>query len=316
MYNILVTGVGSIIGYGIIDGLKKSSIPTTVFGTDIYEDGYGGVIADHFIKGVRADSDGYISFINNVINKHKIDLIIPGIEQDLYKLWENKDTVKTNIVFNNELCIRLSRNKFCTFEYLSDFDIDLIPTLHQTSYQHCAETLGLPFLIKPEFSYASKGIEPINNEREFDFYTEKLGGKCIYQRIVGTAETEYTISVFGDGSGGMLDYIILKRKLSREGATNKATIVDDSAVLEYVQKLTHILKPIGPLNIQLRKDGDKVYLLEINPRLSSACSIRTILGYNEPEMCLKYFLTKEKIVPATKKQGTVIRYISDYYFQK
>lgn len=315
MYNILVTGVGSIIGYGIVDGLRKSTVKTRIIGIDIYEDAYGGVLCDKFIQGVRADADNFIEFINQLISDNKIDLIIPGIEQDLYKFWSDKDKIKTKVVLNNDLCLSLSANKLKTFEYLSKFDITLIPTLHDCTFADCARQFGVPFIIKPVFSSGSKGIELINNEREFEFYTYKLSGKCIYQKIVGSNETEFTVSVFGNGEGDILDFTILNRTLSRKGSTNKAILLEDDDILVYIKKLCGILKPAGPLNIQLRKEGSKVYFLEINPRISSACSIRTLLGYNEPEMCVKYFLTKETIVPQPKVRAKVIRYISDYLYK-
>jgi carbamoyl-phosphate synthase large subunit len=315
MFNVLVTGVGSIIGYGIIDGLRKSDIKTRVIGIDIYEDAFGGVLCDKFIKGLRADSDNFIDFINQISIDNKIDLIFPGIEQDLYKLWANKEKVKTEIVLNNDLCLSLSIDKLKTFEYLSKFNINLIPTLHDCTFADCVRAFGLPFLIKPVSSSASKGIEAVNNEKEFDFYAYKLFGECIYQKIIGSEDTEFTISTFGDGQGNILDYTILKRTLSKEGSTNKASLLEDNDILNYVRRLCTILNPIGPLNIQVRKEGSKVYLLEINPRISSACSIRTLFGYNEPEMCLKYFLNKESIIPAPKMHGKVVRFISDYLYK-
>jgi carbamoyl-phosphate synthase large subunit len=316
MFNILVTGVGSIIGYGIIDGLKKSAGNTNIVGIDIYEDAYGGVLCNKFIKGVRADSEHFIDFINKIVEDNKIDLIFPGIEQDLYKLWLNKEKVRTKIVLNNDLCLGLSMDKLKTFDYLSKFNINLIPTLHDCSFDDCVQAFGLPFLIKPVSSSASKGIEVIGNEKEFEFYTYKLSGKCIYQKIVGSNETEFTISAFGNGAGDILDYTILKRTLSREGATNKAVLLEDEDILNYVKRLCEILKPVGSLNIQVRKEGSQVYLLEINPRISSSCSIRTLFGYNAPEMCLKYFLTKETIEPRPKIHGKVVRFISDYLYKQ
>lgn len=316
MYNVLVTGVGSIIGYGIVDGLKKSAIKTNIIGIDIYEDAYGSVLCNQFIKGVRADSEVYLDFINDIVARYKVDLIIPGIEQDLYKLWTNKDSINTNIVYNNDLCLNLAQDKLYTYTFFSKHNIDLIPTLHNCTFDTCSNQLGLPFLLKPVFSYASKGIEVINNLQEFEFYTQKLYGKCIYQRIVGSMDTEFTIAIFGDGKGSFFDHIILKRKLSGEGATSKAELVEDNAIMEYVNALCSILKPVGPLNVQVRKEKDKVYLLEINARLSSSCSIRTLMGYNEPDMCLRYFLEKEDIKPSCKTPGKVVRYIADYYYQK
>lgn len=312
MYNILVTGVGSIIGYGIIDGLRKSELPVNITGIDIYEDAYGGFQSDQFVQGIRADDPGFIDFINDLILKYKIDLIIPGIEPDLYKLWENKEQLKTKVVFGNELCMKLAKDKLYTYQYLSKQDISLIPTLYAVSFEQSAAALGIPFLLKPVLSSASKGIERISTPEEFDFFTSRNKGQCIYQRITGTMEDEYTSCIFGDGKGGYYDSIILKRKLSGEGATNRALRVEDSLVQEYITRLCSILLPEGPLNIQMRKEGSVVYLLEINSRVSSSCSIRTMMGYNEPEMCVRYYLMNEPIKPGKRTASRAVRYIADF----
>jgi hypothetical protein len=55
-------------------------------------------------------------------------------------------------------------------------------------------------------------------------------------------------------------------------------------------KLAFHFKPIGPTNFQFRFDSGNFKLLEINPRISSATSIRTKLGYNETKMSIDYFL--------------------------
>jgi carbamoyl-phosphate synthase large subunit len=312
MYNIVVTGVGSIIGYGIIDGLRKSGLPVHITGIDIYEDAYGGFCSDRFVQGVRADDPGFIDFINNLTDQYNIDLIIPGIEPDLYKLWSSRDQLKTRVVFGNELCMQLAKDKLFTFRHLQSYDISLIPTLHDVPFDQCAAELGIPFLLKPILSSASKGIEQISTAEEFDFFTRRNKGQCIYQRIVGTMEEEYTSSVFGDGQGGYFDSIILKRKLSGEGSTNRAMRVEDGMIQDYITRLCRILKPVGPLNIQLRKENGIVYLLEINSRVSSSCSIRTMMGYNEPEMCIRYFLLQESIKPGTRTASRAVRYIADF----
>ena len=83
---VLITGVGAIIGYGLINSLKKSKYDCRIIGIDIFHDAVGQKWCDTFIQGVRADSDEFISFINNIIKTENVDLVIPGIEQDLKAL--------------------------------------------------------------------------------------------------------------------------------------------------------------------------------------------------------------------------------------
>src|SRR6185295_17472287 len=164
-----------------------------------------------------------------------VDLIIPGIEQDLYALWAHRRQIPTRIVLNNDLCLRLSQSKLETFRYFSDRQQPfVIPTLQGCSYVECVARLGSPFVLKPSFSYASKGLALIQSAEEFEFYGARAGsGPVLYQKRIGTYAEEYTVSVFGDGEGGYLDSMILRRTLSRDGATQKAWLVrTDVAITE------------------------------------------------------------------------------------
>ena len=94
---------------------------------------------------------------------------------------------------------------------------------------------------------------------------------------IGTApwndDEEYTVSAFFDKSSQLIDYLQLKRRLSSDGYTQEAQVVD----LDFeniISDLAKTFKPVGPTNFQFRIDGNDLKLLEINPRISSATSIR------------------------------------------
>ncbi len=313
-HRVLVTGVGAIIGYGIINSLRQTSLPLRIYGTDIYPDAYGRSLVDHFVPGVKAYSDGYIEFVERTVREHSIDLIIPGIEQDLYSLAAHRERVPTRLVLNSDLPIRLSRNKLHTYEHFAALGKTfVIPTLHDCSYEECVAKLGSPFILKPYSSYASKGLEIIHSREEFVFFSGRQQQQCVYQKLVGTDDSEYTVGLFGNGAGGYADSLILRRTLSKEGATAKAWLVpDDAAITACLDEICRLLAPVGPTNIQLRKDAEHVYLLEINPRISSSCSIRTAMGYNEPEHCVRHYLLGEPIVARPKTPANVVRYIADH----
>lgn len=316
MYNILVTGVGAIIGYGIIKSLKmQSNYRIRIIGQDIYNDAYGQFLCDKFYVAERADSPNFIKYINEVVESEKIDLIIPGIEQDMYRLHENREKVKAKVVLNNDLLIDLSKDKLKTYEFFKGKGLNVIPTMFMEDYDSYVKNLGSPFLLKPRMSYASKGIYKIYNKDEFDFYN-KYPTNNIFQRIVGSDSEEYTIGVFGNGDGTYSDYIILKRKLAQTGATDKAVVIDiDNQLMEYVNQICEITHPYGPTNIQLRKEDDKVYLLEINPRISSACSIRAYAGYNDSLKCLSLYLEGKHLPSERKKLIHAVRFVDDYFYE-
>lgn len=314
-YNILVTGVGAIIGYGIIHSLRNSKYNVNIVGMDIYDDAYGRNICDDFVQAIPASNPMYPQFLRRIIKEKQIDLVFFGVEQELYRLIQEKDAMGDDfgkLVINNANILGLSKDKWLTHVFLKENGLPAIPSYITGSYDELAEKLGLPFLLKPRWSYASKGIERIHNEEEFSFYKKRAGSQFMVQKIVGDVEHEYTAATFAFGDGRCIKPIVLKRKLSQEGATVKAWTVDCQEIEEQIYKLVELLKPVGPTNFQFRCDNGRYYLLETNPRISSATSIREAFGYNEAQMCISFFLEREEPDNAVLRKGFAVRYIADH----
>ena len=71
-------------------------------------------------------------------------------------------------------------------------------------------------------------------------------------------------------------------------------------------------QPEGPTNFQFRRHEGELYLLEINPRMSSSTTIRTAFGYNEARMCLEYYLENKRAIVGPIRRGRALRFIEDY----
>jgi carbamoyl-phosphate synthase large subunit len=312
-YNILVTGVGAIIGYGIIESLKLANVNCKIIGADIFEENYGKYVCDEFVQVPYTGNPDYKNIINKTISEHQIDIIFPGIEQDLYYFIDNHQNFNTKIVLNKKELVHLSKNKWSMYQFLKERSYSfLIPTFTDLNYKTAIETVGLPFVIKPKSSYASKGFYLIRNKEDYLKIADEVNEASLFQPSVGTVDEEYTISVFGDGTGNYIDSLILRRYLSKAGASEKTyTIKNDELLMKAVKDAVEIFKPEGPTNFQFRKQNDKVYLLEINPRISSACSLRTKFGYNEPLFCIHHYLENGNYIFSDKKEGKAIRYIAD-----
>lgn len=311
--NILVTGVGAIIGYGIIESLRLHDEAITIIATDIFEENHGKYTSDFFYQVPYTSDPNYENVITKIISDHKIDLVFPGIEQDLYYFAQHHSKFNTKFILNNLQLIELSKNKLKMYDYLEKNQFqDLIPTHTNLDFASAKELLGVPFIIKPKSSYASKGFHIIRSEVDLESVSSEINEGTLFQPMVGSVDEEYTIAVFGDGKGNFLDSIILRRYLAASGASDKTFVIkNDDALMKSVKVLVELFKPIGPTNFQFRKEGEKVFLLEINPRISSSCSIRTKFGYNEPVHCINYFSKNLELIIFPKKEGKAIRYIAD-----
>ncbi len=313
-YNILVTGIGAIIGYGIVRSLRQCRYDVNIVGMDVYPDAVGQRWCDTFVQAVWASEPGYCDFVSHVIDQYGIDLVFPGLEPEILKLCAGREHFRgdfSKIILNNRELIEISSDKWLLHEYLHRHSVRAIRSFVTGDYDFIARELKLPFLLKPRRSSASKGIMTIESQEDFDYWKNKLGDNFMVQEIVGDDEHEYTVGVFGLADGTYSQSIAFSRKLSREGSTAKAKTVRIEALDEEVRQLTALFKPVGPTNFQFRRHGQDYLLLEVNPRFSSSLSLRTAFGFNEPEMCIDYF--GEKVVPrqAVITEGTAVRYIED-----
>lgn len=312
--NVLITGIGAIIGYGIIESLKISRLDVRIIGTDIFSENYGKYQCDVFHQVPLTSDPDYLEFIKKIIIENSIDLIFPGIEQDLHFFNQHRAKFDTEIVLNKADLIELSKDKMEMYNFLKKKEFKhLIPTKENLKFEEAISNFGLPFIIKPKKSYASKGFFIIKNENDYKEIAQQISSETLFQPYIGSNDNEFTVSLFGDGNGGYYDSVILKRTLSAAGASEKTNVIlKDELIESALIELCQIFCPIGPTNFQFRKDKDNVFLLEINPRISSACSIRSKFGYNEPQMCIDYYVQKIEPRVQDKKEGRVIRYISDF----
>jgi carbamoyl-phosphate synthase large subunit len=313
---ILVSGASGIVGYGILRSLKKYQENYLLIGTTIHDFSIAPAFCDIFEKAIPTNHPDYIEWLCSIIEKHSVNMIIPSIESDLFKWNDERETLKSTGTFpllNNSELIKLCFDKWGFYQQLINTNKEVaIPTVIDADFS----IFPTPFLLKPRRGYGSKGIIKINNEKEFEAHKEKLSDGYIMQPVIGTEDEEYTVSAFFDKSSQVIDYFSLKRKLSGDGFTLEAQVVDFDCQ-EILLSLSKVFKPVGPTNFQFRMDGEKPKLLEINPRISSATSIRSGFGYNESLMSINYFLDN-KIPQKLDKRNIInkraIRYMEDYIF--
>ena len=53
----------------------------------------------------------------------------------------------------------------------------------------------------------------------------------------------------------------------------------------------------GPLNIQCRFVNGKLFVFEINPRYSGTTPLRSMVGFNEPEIMIRKYVLHETVAP-------------------
>ncbi|BAQ65660.1 ATP-grasp domain-containing protein [Geminocystis sp. NIES-3709] len=319
MITVLVTGIGAIIGQGIIKSLRCSRYPVRIVGVDRSDRSPGPYLCDVFLRKpfCNESNPDYLSFWKSILETEKIDLIIPGLGVDIIFLLQNRQLFEkftVPIVLNNPDLITLSLDKWLLGEKLQQNGFSRIPSAIMPSSWKCAiKLLGSPpLLLKPCQGEGSRGIVRLYDETDFLYWQKKTVGRWMLQKIVGSDEDEYTVGVFGLGDGKSLDPIIFRRKLSGAGNTLEAEVIHDELIEKNTFLLTKLFQPLGATNYQFRKEGEIAYLLEINPRFSSSNSLRTAFGYNEAEMSIDYFLFGKQPIATNLRQGIAWRFSEDF----
>lgn len=100
---------------------------------------------------------------------------------------------------------------------------------------------------------------------------------------------------------GNLIFALPRSRILHRGVSIVGKIIKDNQILNFVNSLSKILKFNGPINIQVIKDKfNKLWIIEINPRLSGSIEFSIKAGFNP-------FLYYQKN-QFTKKQKFHIKY--------
>jgi len=162
MTTVLVTGVGSVIGYGIIRSLRLRAVPCRIIGADIYPDAVGQAWTDAFEQAPYTRDPGLRRLAGPVVAKHRVDVLMPGIEPDVFHAnasrssWPGSACAACSTVANSS---KLSKDKWLQYQALGPVGEDVrIPTALACDSAAFITRHGLPCLLKERCGSASKGL--------------------------------------------------------------------------------------------------------------------------------------------------------------
>lgn len=314
MGTILVSGASGIIGYGILRSLRQSHPNYRLVGTTVYERTVARAFCDIFEVGPLTNDEKYFPWLVDLIKRFDVSIVVPGIEADVFAWNEHRETIEDAgaiALLNNSDLIRLCSDKWLFYQSLIENDS---PYAIPTSLEYDERLGRFPLLAKPRKGSGSKGIVIIENRECLEAHLAVSKSTVIYQPIIGRADEEYTCSAFFDKKSRLCSFVSMRRKLSPGGFTESAEPMDPPAIEAALTHLGDVFKPVGPTNFQVRVDKGQLKLLEINPRISSATSIRTAFGYNESGMAVDCFLNGITPGQPRIKRGYAVRYMEDMVY--
>lgn len=304
--NIMVTGCGGDIGFGVGKILKMSGYGKKLIGTDISDNHGASALFDECVVVSRADAKNYIEVIRKLIKKYKIDLFIPISESELSVLLKSgmlQEIDGVPVVSADPNSVSVGLDKLKTVNLLREANLP-----HPWT-QVVAEGMPkkLPCIIKERSGHGSKNVAIVNKDMVNSFY--KSRPKDIWQELLLPEDREYTCGIFR--SQNMPTRTIVFRRKLQGGFTGSGEVVNNDQINKVLLSLADAVSLEGSINAQLRLTSRGPVIFEINPRFSSTVVFRHLLGFEDVIWSINERLGKPcgKYTPA--KPGTKIYRYSD-----
>jgi len=303
---ILVTGIGGNVGQGILRNIKNSGYDIYIVGCNTVLFSAGNHLCDAFYAVPFAYDPAYINEINAIVEKEKIDLIIPSTDYEVYYLAKEKDKIDTVIATSDIDAAEIYLDKFHSALHHERYSIPFAATCLPSTYKGQFEN----FVAKPRKGRGSRGLEI--NPKKWDMFPDE---EFIIQEL--HRGDEITTSFYVDKERNLHGHITLIRDLEN-GTTSKCKVTfDHDRAIEPILKTMIKHSGIkGSANLQsiITNSGD-IVPFEINCRISGTNSIRSNFGFEDVKYTLQEYLFNE--VPAVPKiiPGVAVRLLMDVIYK-
>jgi carbamoyl-phosphate synthase large subunit len=301
-----VTGVGGGVGQSIIKALQMSTLDLDILAIDITHDS-AGFYFDNVRTRVLSNLKGLDyppADWESMVYGNRLDCIIPGSDYDLKALSSVRDewgAVGCRVLVSDCDLVSICEDKYSTIGKLS-VHVDTPELFFPDN-----DDIKFPLIVKPRVGSGSRGVVKVCNVAELE--RENKEDSIIQEYLDGP---EYTCSVFVDKHGEVIGTFQLKRELNN-GTTYKGRVVFERDIHKLLVKIGKVLKPLGMLNVQLRKTDRGPIPFEINCRCSGTTAIRAHFGYNEPELLIRNYVLGENLKTPEIKYGKAFRYWNETY---
>ena len=319
MIKVLVTGVGSLIGQGIVKSIKKSSIKYRIFGTDYFSSAVGlywvdrGYILPDILKSDISEKVWLDYFCKILIDNH-IDIVLPGLDFEIPLLAKYKSLIEkktqSKVVVSSENVVNIANDKWKTVEYLKQNSFEYPKSTLPENIEEFMTLCDYPYIVKPRFGHTSENVFLVKNNSELRDALKRCD-MPIVQEYLNKVDMEYTCGAVYMNE--KVISVISLRRILKNGNTQIAFSEQADEINKYITKITNKIKPTGPINFQLRMTDNGPVIFEINPRFSGTTPIREIFGINEVEATIESILNYEIKIKQPIKKGVVIRYFEDQY---
>ena len=246
---------------------------------------YPGIPKTHQFQIPSVQENNYLQEIVKCCETNSINLLVPGIDEELCLILENKNLFKkTNIFLPSIGFVNLMLNKEHMNKAFREKGISVPKSENSKSFDGQFE---FPIILKPITGRGSRDVYTVETRRKlkhliFAFQDNDIDW-LVQEKEIGE---EYTVQVLATPTSELLGVFPI-RVFEKRGSTTFAEMHHCDEIIKYCHQIHNAFMPTGCYNVQLikRKNG-KISCFEINPRISTTFCMVLKAGYDP----FKYFL--------------------------
>jgi carbamoyl-phosphate synthase large subunit len=254
-----------------------------------------------FLVPAVTDPD-YFNILLTLCREHHVRLLFSLNDLELPLLARQRDqflAIGTIPVVSSPTVVDLCFDKWATWNFLREIGVPTPLTFISLAEAQAAlsrSEMAFPLVVKPRWGTASFGIDYPESTEEMALSWE-LGRMRLHRSYLLAASadkeccliaqekvtgTEYGLDIVNDLAGRHVTTFV-KRKLSmRAGETDKAVTVSHPALEAVGRRIGEALKHIGNLDCDVFVDGERFWVLELNPRFGGGYPFTHHAGANLP----------------------------------
>lgn len=303
--NVLIPEAGGAVAMAIMECLRmtgKYRIITSDITSEII-----GIFRGDVGYEIPRRWDLYDEIINKIINKEKIEIIIPS--HDIALSHFVKSDYNIPILIDPKM-VSIAQNKYKTAEWLRKNKF-----LFPKTWKEIEKVEEFPVIIKPISGIgSSKGVYKANNEKELQYFIElckRDGWNPIIQEYL--RGQEYTNMAYISRDGEVLTTTVSLTTEKKMGLSFKLVVLKENYINEEVRKIAEKLRVSGPVNMQGIETENGFTVFEFNARFSGSEATRAYAGVNGPDILIRNWLYDIKEYPKIKKSIRAFFYRSYAY---
>jgi carbamoyl-phosphate synthase large subunit len=303
MRSVLVTGIGGVVGQGILRNLRAMGQPLRIIGTNTLRVSGGNHLCDEVVEVPFSSDPGYIPAIAGLVRRHDVGLVIPSTDYESLYLSRHRDEVPTVVAASPHPVVAFCIDKLRTFEEFAAAGLPFADSVLPSAYTgRFARTV-----VKPREGRGSRGIhvDPPN--------PAGFGDDYLVQEYLDGVELTTTFYVRADGQ--LHGHVTFERELE-QGNTARAEVVRqyDAEIGELVRRMVAAFPFRGSCNLQTRVTAAGIVPFEINCRISGTNSVRSQFGFPDVAWTVQELLLGEPLAAPDIQPGCAVRIMMDVVY--